>query len=670
MHSSSLAQRRARLTPEQRERLAQRLAGAHAPALQSNIPCRNASAQVPLSYAQERHWFLWQLEPLSTAYHLSGGLRLTGRLDIEALRWSFAALGRRHESLRTIFRANAEGLAEQIIEDEPRLEIPLTDFSGLPLEQARAQAGEEAGRIAGTPFDLTQGPLLRVALIRIAAEEHLLVVVMHHIISDAWSNRIVIDEFAAHYRARVQREGQGQESSLPALPIQYADYAIWQRNWLEAGEKERQLAYWRSQLGEEHPVLQLPTDHPRSSKASYRAARHTFTLPAGLATRLQRQAQSQGATLFMALLSGFQGLLYRYTGQRDIRVGVPIANRHRAEIENIVGFFVNTQVLRALMDGRMSLHTVLDQTREAALGAQTHQDLPFERLVEALQPERNLNQNPLFQVMYNHLREDYRALEQLPGLTVENHELSEQAAQFELTLDTVEQPDGRLEATFTYAAELFEPATIGRLGDHYLHLLEQLAEHPQQSLGDIDILSEAERAQLKAWGINEQRYENAEPVHKLIERQAEERSGAVALVFGDVELSYGELNRRANRLAHRLIRLGVGPEVKVGIAVERSIDMVVGLLAILKAGGAYVPLDPEYPQERLAYMAEDSAIGLLLTQSRIRSRIPHSGQHPVLELDRLDLEEESDSNPQAALHRHNLAYVIYTSGSTGKPKGV
>ncbi|SET73699.1 HxxPF-repeated domain-containing protein, partial [Nitrosospira multiformis] len=607
---------------------------------------------------------------MSTAYHLSGGLRLTGRLDIEALRWSFAALGRRHESLRTIFRANAEGLAEQIIEDEPRLEIPLTDFSGLPLEQARAQAGEEAGRIAGTPFDLTQGPLLRVALIRIAAEEHLLVVVMHHIISDAWSNRIVIDEFAAHYRARVQREGQGQESSLPALPIQYADYAIWQRNWLEAGEKERQLAYWRSQLGEEHPVLQLPTDHPRSSKASYRAARHTFTLPAGLATRLQRQAQSQGATLFMALLSGFQGLLYRYTGQRDIRVGVPIANRHRAEIENIVGFFVNTQVLRALMDGRMSLHTVLDQTREAALGAQTHQDLPFERLVEALQPERNLNQNPLFQVMYNHLREDYRALEQLPGLTVENHELSEQAAQFELTLDTVEQPDGRLEATFTYAAELFEPATIGRLGDHYLHLLEQLAEHPQQSLGDIDILSEAERAQLKAWGINEQRYENAEPVHKLIERQAEERSGAVALVFGDVELSYGELNRRANRLAHRLIRLGVGPEVKVGIAVERSIDMVVGLLAILKAGGAYVPLDPEYPQERLAYMAEDSAIGLLLTQSRIRSRIPHSGQHPVLELDRLDLEEESDSNPQAALHRHNLAYVIYTSGSTGKPKGV
>ncbi|MCC2682313.1 MAG: Amino acid adenylation [Nitrosospira multiformis] len=466
-------------------------------------------------------------------------------------------LGRRHESLRTVFKANAEGLPEQIIEDEPRLEIPLTDFSGLSLEQARAQAGEEASRIAGTPFDLTQGPLLRLALICIAPEEHLLVVVMHHIISDAWSNRIVIDEFAAHYRARVQQEGEGQEPSLPALPIQYADYAIWQRNWLEAGEKERQLAYWRSQLGEEHPVLQLPTDHSRSSKANYRAARHTFTLPAGLVTRLQRQAQSQGATLFMALLSGFQGLLYRYTGQRDIRVGVPIANRHRVEIENIVGFFVNTQVLRTLMDGRMSLKSVLDQTREAALGAQTHQDLPFEQLVEALQPERNLNQNPLFQVMYNHLREDYRALEQLPGLTVENHELSEQTAQFELTLDTVEQPDGRLEATFTYAAELFEPATIARLGGHYLHLLEQLAEHPQQSLGDIDILSEAERAQLKAWGINEQCYGNAEPVHRLIERQVEVQPEAVALIFGDVELSYSELNARANRLAHCLIRLGV-----------------------------------------------------------------------------------------------------------------
>ncbi|SOD42119.1 non-ribosomal peptide synthetase [Nitrosovibrio sp. Nv4] len=666
LNKQDIAERFAALAPEkQKEFLSALKKRGFDFSLLPIVPQKAGNRRV-LSYAQQRHWFLWQLEPLGTAYHLSGGLRLVGKLDIDALRSSFEALRRRHESLRTVFCANAEGLPEQIIEDEPKLDIPLIDFSSLPREQGAARAHEQASRISATPFDLTHGPLLRLALIRIAPEEHLLVVVMHHIISDAWSNRIVIDEFAVQYRARIN----GREPSLPALPIQYADYAIWQRNWLEAGEKERQLAYWRSQLGEEHPVLQIPTDYPRPSNANYRAARHTFTLPAGLVTRLQRQAQSQGATLFMVLLAGFQALLHRYTGQQDIRVGVPIANRHRVEIENIVGFFVNTQVLRNHIDGRMPLRAILDQAREAALGAQTHQDLPFEQLVEALQPERNLNQNPLFQVMYNHLREDYRALEQLPGLTVENHELSEQAAQFELTLDTAEQPDGRLEATFTYASELFESATIERLGGHYLHLLQQLAEHPEQSLGDIDILGEGERAQFKAWGINEKRYGDTEPVHRLIERQVEARPEGVALIFGDTELSYAELNRRANRLAHRLIGLGVEPETRVGIAVERSIDMVVGLLAVLKSGGAYVPLDPEYPQERLAHMVADSAIELLLTQSHIQSRIPHPSKCQVLELDVLDLEDEPEGNPQVCLHGENLAYVIYTSGSTGKPKGV
>ncbi|SEO70549.1 non-ribosomal peptide synthetase [Nitrosovibrio sp. Nv6] len=666
-NSGDLAQRRARLTPEQRDRLAQRLAAANAPVRHELAISRRPSSQpAPLSYAQQRHWFLWQLEPLSTAYHLSGGLRLAGKLNMEALRSSFQALVARHESLRTSFRANAEGLPEQIIAAAGKLDIPVIDFSGVPAGQRTARAHAEASRISATPFDLTQGPLLRVVLIRVAPEEHLLVVVMHHIISDAWSNRIVIDEFAAGYRAKAG----GQEPSLPPLPIQYADYALWQRNWLEAGEKERQLAYWRNQLGQEHPVLQLPTDYPRPSKADYRAARHAFVLPASLVARLQRQAQSQGATLFMALLAGFQALLHRYTGQKDIRVGVPIANRHRVEIENIVGFFINTQVLRNRIDGRMPLRAILDHAREAALGAQTHQDLPFEQLVEALQPERNLNQNPLFQVMYNHLREDYRALEQLPGLMVENHELGEQTAQFELTLDTVEQPDGQLEATLTYAAELFEPGTIRRLGEHYLHLLGQLAEYPERSLGDIDILSEAERTQLRAWGVNEERYGNTEPVHRLIERQVQARPEAVALIFGDIKLSYAELNRRANRLAHRLIALGVEPETRVGIAVERSIDMIVGLLAILKAGGAYVPLDPEYPQARLNYMATDSSIGLLLTQSYIRVGVPHPAHCVVLELDRLNLDEEPEHDLAVNLHGDNLVYVIYTSGSTGKPKGV
>ncbi|MDN5753805.1 MAG: amino acid adenylation domain-containing protein, partial [Nitrosospira sp.] len=349
---------------------------------------------------------------------------------------------------------------------------------------------------------------------------------------------------------------------------------------------------------------------------------------------------------------------------------MPIANRHRIEVEGIVGFFVNTQVLRNRIDSRASLEILLEQAREAALGAQAHQDLPFEQLVEALQPERNLNQNPLFQIMYNHLREDPDVLAPLPGLTMENQVLGEQAAQFELTLDTNEQPDGQVGALFSYAAELFEPATIERLSAHYLHLLRQLAEHPERSLGDIDLLSEAERAQLGAWGVNPRRYANAEPVHRLIERQVQAHPEAIALIFGDTELSYAELNRRANRLAHRLIALGVKPETRVGIAVERSVEMIVGLLAILKAGGAYVPLDPAYPQDRLSYMVADSGIGLLLTQSHVRARIPHPAHCAVLELDTLDVSGEAAGNPEASPHGDNLAYVIYTSGSTGKPKGV
>ncbi|PSJ18787.1 non-ribosomal peptide synthetase [Nitrosomonas supralitoralis] len=619
-----------------------------------------------LSYAQQRHWFLWQLDPQSTAYHLGGALRLLGELDIEALRASFQGLIARHESLRTVFQMNEAGLPQQKIDAEGKFELIRIDLCDLPVVQRTQHAHEEAMRINTTPFDLTQGPLLRVALIRVAAEEHHLVVVMHHIISDAWSNRIIIDEFSARYRAEVEK----LEFSLPPLAIQYADYALWQRNWLEAGEKERQLTYWRNQLGEAHPVLQLPTDRPRASTAHYRAGQHDFTLPGSLISRLQCQAQDRGMTLFMMFLTGFQVLLYRYTGQSDMRVGVPTANRHRIETENIVGLFVNTQVLCNRIDSRMPLSVALDQTHEAALGMQTYQDLPFEQLVEALQPERNLHQNPLFQVMFNHLREDYRALGQLPELTVEEYELGERSAQFELTLDTVERPDGRIDARFTYVVELFEPSTITRLSEHYLRVLEQLAETPQQCVGDITLLSAAEWHQLKVWGINERHYVNTEPVHRLIERQVNDRPGAIALIFGDTELSYGELNRRANQLAHQLIALGVKPESRVGIAVERSIDMVVGLLATLKAGGAYVPLDPAYPWERLNHMITDSAIELLLTQSHVRKRIPYAEERHVVELDTLDLADWSENNPVVHLHGEHLAYIIYTSGSTGKPKGV
>jgi len=625
-----------------------------------------AKGRCHVSFAQLRQWFLWQLDPQSTAYHISDALRLTGALDVDAVRASFQALVERHESLRTVFRSDADGSAEQVICEDGGLDFSLLDLSQQDADVREAMAGEATRRIGGMPFDLTKGPFLRVGLIRLASDVHVLVLVMHHIVSDGGSLQIIVDEFVAHYRARVR----GEAVALPPLPIQYADYAVWQRHWLEAGEQDRQLAYWKMQLGEKQPVLQLPLDHARQPDARYSEASHRIELPAPLVRALNRRVQSQGATLFMALLSGFQALLARHSGQDDIRVGVPIANRHRVETESVIGFFVNTQVLRGVVDGRASLSQLLAKTREAALGAQMHQDLPFEQLVEALQPERIPSLHPLFQVLFNHQRSDFSGLKGLPGLALEPYSLPGQAAQFELMLDTVESPDGRVHAKFSYARELFDASTIERMAGHYVALLEALADHPEQAVGEVALLGEAERSQLLARGENAHRYEDTRAVHQLFEQHAARMPQADALVYAEEVLSYGDLNARANRLAHRLMGMGVGPEVRVGIAVERSVEMMVGILAILKAGGAYVPLDPGYPVERLSYMIEDSAIALLLTQSHVVGRLPLGGSLTTLELDTLELHGHPAHDPQVALHGESLAYLIYTSGSTGRPKGV
>ncbi|MGH8761725.1 MAG: amino acid adenylation domain-containing protein, partial [Nitrosospira sp.] len=632
----------------------------------SILPTGRRAHSLPLSFGQERQWFLWLMDPSTTSYHIRHALRLSGPLDVQALHAGFNGLIGRHESLRTLFRASADGSAEQVIQPTLQFDIAQVDLREVAFSVREARAAEEAQRIIAAPFDLTQGPLLRVALIRTAEQENILLMVMHHIISDGASMQTLIDELAARYLAHVH----GETLRFAILPIQYADYAVWQRNWLEAGEKDRQLAYWRDYLGEEHPVLVLPTDHPRQPVANYHAARYTFDLPLDILNGLRRLVQDRGATLFMALLAGFQALLFRHTGQQDIRVGVPVANRNRVETGGLIGFFVNTQVLRSQIHGRIVLGSLLDQVREAAIDAQVHQDLPFEQLVEALQPERSLSHSPLFQVTINHLLRNYRALQQLPGLRLTEYPLREQAAQFELTLETVESPDGSVCANFIYASELFDPSTIERMGRHYVDMLRALAESPEQAVGDIRLLSESDTLQLKAWGTIESQFSAAQPVHRLIEQQAEKHPHATAVIVGDIELSYAELNRRSNRLAHRLIGMGVRPEIKVGIAVERSIEMIVGLLAILKAGGAYVPLDPEYPRERLGYMMEDSAIRVLLIQRHVKTRIPPAARLDVLEFDASELSAGIETDPEVALHRDNLAYVIYTSGSTGKPKGV
>ncbi|BEP60729.1 hypothetical protein GmRootV213_12830 [Variovorax sp. V213] len=663
-----IGKRFSRLNPAQRRAVYQKIRAEGLTIGQFPILARDEAARAACapSYAQMRQWFLWQLEPGSSAYHISGALRLQGALNRDALQASFDALVERHESLRTVFRANAEGLVEQVVQQRVGLDIPLIDLGALADGERDARAQEEARRIAETPFDLTADPLLRVALIRLDEQTHLLVVVMHHIVSDGWSLKILVDEFVAHYRARAN----GQPSRLPPLPIQYADYAVWQRHWLEAGEKERQLDYWKTHLGAEHPVLQLPTDHPRRTDGRYRAARHDVALPQKVADALHKRAQAQGATLFMVLLTGLQVLLHRYTAQQDIRVGVPVANRHRVEAEKVIGFFVNTQVLRNVLTSRTTLLQALEATRDAALGAQSHQDLPFEQLVEALQPERSLGTAPLFQVMFNHQRRDLRALENLPGLTLQDHELGGQAAQFELTLSVLEDAQGHAQASFHYAQELFDAGTIAQMAGHYLAVLGALAESPAQAVGDVDLLAPAEKERLAQWGVNAPAGQGSEPAHRLMERQARERPEATALLFGDEGLSYGELDRRANRLAHRLVALGVSPDTRVGIAVERSFDVVISLLGILKAGGAYVPLDPEYPADRLAYMVADSGIDLLVTQSHVKARIPCGEHVRVLQLDTLDLSAEPVHSPGIPVHAGNLAYIIYTSGSTGMPKGV
>ncbi|CDG82375.1 non-ribosomal peptide synthetase [Janthinobacterium agaricidamnosum] len=619
------------------------------------LPEALRGAGVPLSHAQQRLWFLWRLDPAGTAYHIGGRLTLDGALDVASLDAALLHLLQRHESLRTSFRAGADGSAEQLIGAAPAQ-------SGL----LRLAQDDDGARLLEQPFDLTQGPLLRAGLRRDAGQRHTLVLVLHHIIADAWSMQRLIEELAACYQAY----RGGAEPALPALPVQYADYAAWQRQRLDGGERVRQLDYWRGALGSHHPVLDLRTDRPRGAARRYTAAQHGFTLPPGLAADLRARAGQAGATLFSVLLAAFQALLFRHSGQQDLRIGVPVANRGRPEVEGVVGFFVNTQVLRSQLGPRMTLAALLQQARVAALGAQAHQELPFDELVEALQPQRSLSHNPLFQVLFNHLVEDYRALSALPGLALEVRALEQPEVQFDLALDTVETPDGQLRVAFSYAAELFDATTIAGYGRHYLALLRQLAAAPECALAEVDLDGAAGRAQLLAWGRNDGAALATLPAHLRFERQAAAQPHAEALVCGAEALTYDALNRRANRLARRLMADGAGPGTLVGVALERSPDMVVGLLAILKAGAAYVPLDPDYPAGRLLHMARDSGLAMLLTHSRLDARLPALDGVARLRLDGLALDGLSDANPGVAVHGDSLAYVIYTSGSTGTPKGV
>lgn len=622
------------------------------------------AALLPLSPAQERMWFLWQLDPVNAAYHVTGALRVHGRLNIDAMRRSFADLVERHESLRSVFGTSAEGVPEQRVLEELAPQVEIVDLRSLGESEREHHAAQRARQLHARPFDLARGPLLRVALLQLHDEQHLLIVSMHHIVSDGASMRVLVNELARCYAAR----SQGQASALAPLPVQCVDHAVWHRAWLDAGERDRQLSYWRNQLGAEHPVLSLPTDHPRQPGARHRAGRHEVLLPTETAQALHRQAIALGATPFIVMLAALQALLRRYTGQDDLRIGVPVANRTRPEIEGLIGFFVNTLVVRNLVHGRMALSEMVAQAREATLGAQAHQDLPFEQLVEALQPERSAGRTPLFQVAFNHLEEDWRELAHIAGLTLEPYAVDEEAVPFELTLDTREQSDGGIRLAWRYAADLFEAQTIEQLARHYVQLLEAFVHRPQQRLCDVELLDAAERQALLARGGQGTATKADGPcLHHLVEQWAQRAPDRTAVSFESRSLSYGDLDRQANLIAQRLAALGVKPEDKVGIALPRSECLITAMLGVLKAGAAYVPLDPTYPDDRLAFMAADAGVRVLVTQAGLCKRFAMVPS--VLDIDALDVGQLPVGAPQVPMRADQLAYVIYTSGSTGKPKG-
>jgi natural product biosynthesis luciferase-like monooxygenase protein/amino acid adenylation domain-containing protein/non-ribosomal peptide synthase protein (TIGR01720 family) len=651
--------KRALLMKSIREKAAQ-------PAASNFIQRKNSGeGSYPLSFAQQRLWFLDQLEPGSAFYNIPAAVRLSGPLNVAAMELSVSEIIRRHESLRTVFATENE-VPTQIIFPARELSIPVTSLKDLPEAERESEARRLIAEEAGRPFDLTRGPLLRVGLLRLEEEEHVVMLTLHHIISDGWSMNVLIGEFFTLYEAF----SRGAASPLAELPIQYSDYALWQREWLSGGILEKELAYWKEHLAGAPPVLELPTDHPRPAVQTFRGAMQKLRLSKELREKLLKLGRSEDATLFMTLLASFQTLLHRYAGQDDIVVGTPIAGRNRTEVESLIGFFVNTLVLRTDLSGAPSFRQLLRRVRETVLSAHTHQDVPFEKLVEELHPERSLSHSPLFQVMFTLLNAGPSSRNELAGLKLETLLSESHTAKFDLTLQ-INENDEELNASLEYNTDLFDEATIERLLEHYENLLANIVADPDEIITKLPLMSSPERERLLDLCSHNGTNYTPQCLHELFEQQAARTPNAIAIAFQDEALTYRELNERANQLARYLQQQGVGPETMVGLMIERSIEMVVGLLGVLKAGGAYVPLDPQYPQDRLSFMMEDSQARVLLTQQHLVERLAGCAAQVVcIDDDWTAIEKEEEQNLSVQMTPDSLAYVIYTSGSTGKPKGV
>ncbi len=617
----------------------------------------------PVTFAQQRLLFLSQLDPSNTSYSVPWSIRIAGSLNATALEQSLNEIVRRHEILRTTFDV-VEGHPVQIVTPSVHVPLNLIDLSSRtdPEQEAQAAARNEAR----APIDLKHGPMVRTTLLRLAEADHALLVTTHHIAFDGWSRRILVTELATLYEAF----GAGHPSPLPELPLQYADFAVWQRNHMQGETLDHLLKYWKQQLAGVPTTLDLPTDRPRPAVQSYSGATVNFALSAKLKEDLIRLGRQSEATLFMTLLAGFQALLSRYSGQDDIVVGTPIANRNRAEVEGLIGLFANTLPLRTKLDGDPTFRALLARVKDTALGAYAHEDMPFERLVEELRPERSLGHNPMFQVVFS-LQNAHRATFELPGLKLKPlGALSNLTSKFDLSFFLFDAHDG-LQGKVEYNTDLFDGATIDRMLRHFQILLEGTVANPEERVSKLPLLSSAERQQiLVEWNSTEADYPKDSCLHELIAQQARQNPDRIAVQSGPYQLSYGEMHKRSNQLARYLQRRGIGPDVLVGLMVSRSTDLLVAILGILKAGGAYVPLDPIYPKDRIATILDDTRATVLLTDQVLAETLPDTTSERIyIDTDWAAIANESIDDLPVSGGPENLIYVLYTSGSTGKPKG-
>ena len=659
-------ERIANLSPEQRALLERRLQQKRIPhAPETRIPTRHPSGPCPLSFAQQRLWFLDQLDLPPALYTVARALRLHGRLDLTAMQHSLDALVQRHDILRTTFDM-VQGDPVQIVGISRPVDLTVLDLPARSEAEQPEQLHRQMSDAMQRPFDLSRDLLLRAALFKRAADDHVLLLLAPHIVCDAWSMEILLRELGSFYTAFIN----GHSASLDVLPIQYADYTAWQHQTVQGEWLDTHLAFWQTQLRGASPLLDLPTDRPRPAMQRYCGAAQSLYLSPSLTQALTALSQREGVTLFTTLFAAWQILAYRYTGQEDIVLGSPAAGRSRVETEALIGLFINTVVLRTSLNGDLVFRDLLQRTREVVINAVAHQEMPFEKLVEALQPERNLSYAPLVQVLFT-LQNVPRCRLELPGLTVQPIAVHTGMARFDLTL-TLWEEQGALTGSLEYNTDLFDDATITRMRGHWQTLLEGIVAHPEQSVARLPLLSEAETTQLLVeWNATSAPFPHEVCLHQLIEQQAIRTPHATAVSDAVGTLTYAELNKRANQLAHHLQSLGVGPDTLVALCLQRSRSMLVGLLGILKAGGAYVPLDPAYPRERLRFMLDDAQVSVMVTDSQGRAAAPvHPAQVVCLDSHAEFWRQADDTNPIADTTPEHLAYVIYTSGSTGLPKGV